>query len=159
MASGRARATIPLARFSPATTLFRCPSSAISNCGCIAMKGTCDAATPATISAMAGSSSVTVLSQRRDVRAQIFAHRHRGGEQKERIDAHLVEPPDPPIPQRALLFRGQIVTLQGRFYALPAATNEIRTAADIAQKFIQLIQAHKHTSLSPSFASSRPNGS
>src|SRR5712692_5605726 len=104
---------------SPATTRVRCPSSASSNCGCMARKGTCDVAIPATISAIMGpSSSVTVLEaknggmgkweniflllpltrspthlfiHRRDIGAHILAHGHGIDQQEERIGAHIVQ--------------------------------------------------------------------
>src|SRR5439155_16353515 len=129
--SGRACSSSCRASSNPATTRLRWPSSASSNWGCIARKGTCDVAIPATMSAMGNPSFSALFVHRRDIGAHVLARGHGIDQQQERVSAHVVEFPHLPAFYRCPFLRSQIIVLEDGLRLGLAALGKLSAAVDI----------------------------
>lgn len=77
--------------------------------------------------------------------AEVFAHRDRGGEKEQRVDAEGMEAAHLPRGDGLDFGVGQIIVLEqgGQFVA--ATLNDFAAAAQVAHEFVELIQAHRLT--------------
>src|SRR5713101_799521 len=131
MTSGLACSSSFWASPSPAITLPCCPSSTPPR-GCAAIKGTCEVAMPATISAMTRPSFLAWLVHRFHIRTHIIASGHGIHQQEKRIRAHVVEFPHLPAFDGLSLLRRQLIVLQHRLHFGTAALGQLSVAVGVA---------------------------